>query len=295
MAIKPYLQLVRLPNVFTAAADSLAGYLLVGGSLGSPERYLPLMGASMALYAGGMVLNDVFDYGEDLRERPFRPLPSGTVNRSAATIMGALAVLLGPVLASFAGGHQTLLVALALGACVLAYDAGGKRLFLGPVLMGSCRGLNLLLGASLVPSLGGQKVWLAACALAVFVAGITWISRAETRSGRSPALVAGWVVQNLGLLGLMLAASALRLVDSPASGSGLLLLLVVAALVNRASTRALNEPVPARIQSAVKTAVLSLVWLDVALVAAARGPLPALAVAALWVPAFLLARWLYTT
>ena len=37
MAMKPYLQLVRLPNVFTAAADSLAGWLLVGGSLDSPS------------------------------------------------------------------------------------------------------------------------------------------------------------------------------------------------------------------------------------------------------------------
>ncbi len=31
--LKPYLQLVRLPNLFTAAADPLAGWLLVGRAL----------------------------------------------------------------------------------------------------------------------------------------------------------------------------------------------------------------------------------------------------------------------
>ena len=39
MAIKPYLQLVRLPNLFTAAADPLAGWLLVRGSLDEPGRW----------------------------------------------------------------------------------------------------------------------------------------------------------------------------------------------------------------------------------------------------------------
>ena len=76
---------------------------------------------------------------------------------------------------------------------------------------------------------------------------------------------------------------------------GLLVLLVVAWVVNLASGRAIREPVPGRIQRAVKTGVFSLVWLDVGLVAAVRGPLPALAVAVLWVPAFFLGRWLYST
>ncbi len=34
--VKPFLQLVRLPNLFTAAADPLAGWLLAGGSLAAP-------------------------------------------------------------------------------------------------------------------------------------------------------------------------------------------------------------------------------------------------------------------
>ena len=59
--------------------------------------------------------------------------------------------------------------------------------------------------------------------------------------------------------------------------------------------RAIRQPIPRSIQRAVKTGVLSLVWLNVGLVAAVRGLEPAAVVAALWVPAFLLGRWLYST
>ena len=48
-------------------------------------------------------------------------------------------------------------------------------------------------------------------------------------------------------------------------------------------------------QRTVKTGILALVWIDVGLVAAVRGPAAAAAVAGFWVPAFLLGRWLYST
>jgi 4-hydroxybenzoate polyprenyltransferase len=49
------------------------------------------------------------------------------------------------------------------------------------------------------------------------------------------------------------------------------------------------------IQKAVETGILTLVWIDVGLVAAVRGPQAAAAIAGLWVPAYLLGRWLYST
>jgi hypothetical protein len=70
---------------------------------------------------------------------------------------------------------------------------------------------------------------------------------------------------------------------------------LVLLIVNIADGRALRDRTPATVQRAVKTGVLALVWLNVGVVAAVRGPAPALAVAALWLPAFLFSRWLYTT
>jgi 4-hydroxybenzoate polyprenyltransferase len=302
MSLKPYLQLVRLPNLFTAAADSLAGWLLTQGTLAQPARWLPLCGASMALYAGGIALNDLFDLEIDRGERPGRPLPSGQVSTRFAAILGGGSLLAGIALAAASGSRAAVMVAAALAVCILAYDAILKHTGLGPFVMGACRGLNLLLGMSLAARLGGPPAWLAAGSLTVFVAGVTWISRSETRPGHLAGPIFGWVLQNVGLLGLL--AVALQARHFPAIGTqrppivpleGLLVLLIVAGVVNAATGGAVREPVPARLQQAVKTGVLSLVWLDVGLVAAVRGPLPALAVALLWVPAYLLGKWIYST
>jgi hypothetical protein len=75
----------------------------------------------------------------------------------------------------------------------------------------------------------------------------------------------------------------------------LLVLLAVATVNQRANLRAIRDPIPLRVQAAVKTGVFALVWLDVAIAAAASGPGLALVVAALWVPAFVTGRWLYST
>ena len=295
------LQLIRLPNVLTAAADSLAGWLIVGGVLTEWGGWLPLAAASMVLYAAGMALNDAFDLEIDRRERPTRPIPSGRVSQTTAYAIGAFGLGAGPLVAWLSGSFTSLIVAALLAAFILAYDSGLKRTALGPEIMGACRGLNLLLGMSHAPGMGGPVAWLAAAAFGLFVAGITWISRSETESGRTGNLHMGITLENLAILGLMAAAIQHRSYPIPLSGrpliplEGLLVLALVALAVNLAATGAIHQPVPEKIQKTVKTGILSLVWIDVGLVAAVRGPGPAAAVAALWVPAFLLGRWLYST
>ncbi|WP_068409716.1 UbiA family prenyltransferase [Planctomyces sp. SH-PL62] len=302
-SIRSVLQLVRLPNVFTAAADSLAGWLLVGGALGDLAGWAPLAGASMALYAAGMALNDWFDLDVDRAERPERPLPSGKVAVGVAAAIGWGGLALGLLAAAFARGFAspTFAVAVALAGAIVGYNAGLKKTFLGPWAMGSCRAFNMLLGMSAAASLGGPIAWLAAAAFGTFVAGVTWISRSEAHGGETRNLIIGLSIQDLALLGLAAVSLAPGSFPEPWAGrpliplEGLLVLALAALAINAAASRAIREPSPALIRRAVKTGVLSLVWLDVALVASVRGPLPALAVAALWPPAFLLARRLYAT
>jgi len=299
----PLLQLIRLPNVAAAGADSLAGWLLVGGALSEPARWLPLVGASMCLYASGMALNDYFDVEVDRLERPGRPLPSGRVSMRLASAIGWGGLVLGLALAAFGAGGAvaTLVVAALLAAAIVGYDAGLKHTALGPEVMGSCRGLNMLLGMSAAPALGGPAAWLAAGSFGLFVAGVTWISRSETKTGETRNLLFGMTLQNLAFLGLAGAALNSRRFPSPPVNppvlplEGLLVLVLVALTVNLAGSRALREPSPRFFQGAVKTGVLSLVWIDVALVASVRGPQAAIPVALFWFPAFVLARWLYST
>lgn len=298
------LQLIRLPNVITAAADSLAGWLLVGGALGDFTGWLPLAGASMCLYTAGMALNDYFDLDVDRKERPGRPLPSGRVSPRVAAAIGWGGLTLGLVLALVAGAgglSPTLIVGVLLALAILSYDAGLKETFLGPPAMGSCRALNMLLGMSVASNLGGPVAWLAAGSFGLFVVGVTWISRSEAFGGETRNLLVGLSLQNVAFLGLAAAALMPGYFPEPSASrpllavEGLLVLGMIAVVVNNAAARAIREPIPKYFQLAVKTGVLSLVWLDVALVASVRGPSPAFAVALFWLPAFILARWLYST
>ena len=298
MTIKPYLQLIRLPNLFTAAADPLAGWVVVTGGFAAPAHWIPLVIASVLIYAGGIVLNDVFDIEIDRVERPNRPLPSGRVPFGLAAAFGGLALLGGPLVALLSGSMMSGIVAGALALCVLAYDAGLKRTPIGPIVMGACRSGNLLLGFSQVKDLGGPYAWGLAACFGLFVVGVTWISRSEVETGQTRGIILGFALELAGMVGLALVASSLyqalnQVQEFPIIG--LVLWLFLLQVVGKSSWRAIRHPVPAQIQSAVKTGVLSLVWLDVAVIATTRDPRLALGVAGLWVPAFLLGRWLYST
>ncbi len=252
--LSSYLQLVRLPNVLTAAADSLTGWLLAMGSFEEPMRWVPLVFASMVLYAAGTTLNDVFDYEIDKAERPSRPLPSGRIARRTAAWCGALGLLFGPAIALLSGSAASGLVAAILAACILGYDAGLKHSALGPVFMGGCRGLNLLLGMTHAAGLAGWAGWSAAIAYGLFIAGITVVSRSEVHGGSRTGLLAGLWLQNLAIVGLAGLALQHRRFPIPAPDrplipiEGILVLALAALAVNAAASRA-NQPADAGIGS----------------------------------------------
>jgi len=295
MTLKPYLQLVRLPNVFTAAADGLAGWLLVRGTLAEPRRWVPLVLASACVYAGGIVLNDVFDVEVDRLERPDRPLPSGRVGYRFAVALGVAFLAAGLALAYAWATRHGLVVAAGLVACVLAYDAGLRRTPLGPEVMGACRGLNLLLGMSAAADLGGPVGWVAAASYGLYVTGVTWISRAEVDAGRFKPVAAGAALQIVAFAGLILASTELGQTLRSRQIVGCFLLIGLAIAVDRRAYRAILSPTPEVIQGVVKFDIMTLVWLHVGLLLALRGPEAAAAVAAFWFPAAYSGRWIYST
>ena len=86
--MRAYLQLFRIPNVFTAIADVTMGLLFVRRSLEPYDAWIALIAASALLYTAGMVLNDVYDMEIDAQERPERPLPSGRIRRDVGRSAG---------------------------------------------------------------------------------------------------------------------------------------------------------------------------------------------------------------
>jgi len=179
-----WLQLARLPNLPTVPGDPIAGFLLAVGAVGpvSVARLLPIVAASLCLYISGVILNDCVDYSEDSSARPDRPLPSGMVPVSRALAAGVLLGFAGVGLA-FLGGRVTGGVALILFGAVVMYNSVAKNLpIVGPLVMGLCRGLSLLLGAMAggwQPRLGGVPL-LAGVGLLLYIAAVTAVASRET-------------------------------------------------------------------------------------------------------------------
>jgi len=169
-----YGRLLRLPTVFTAIADPLAGWFLVGG--GSPAWPLALLaGTSACLYTAGIVFNDCFDYRLDCREHPERPLPSGAISLRAAATLGAALMLVGLGLAMLAGA-VAFGIASFIAAMVFFYNAWAQRFpLLGPLALGTCRFANFLLGMRCCP----PRLWLAPAALGVYVTMLAVIAQRE--------------------------------------------------------------------------------------------------------------------
>ncbi len=292
-----YLQLFRLPNLFTAIADVAMGFLVVHG-VKPDASFVVLVGASCLLYTAGMVLNDVFDYDVDLAERPERPLPSGRVDRRWAKQLGFGMLITGAGIAWIVGPRSGSIASL-LAVAVLLYDGGAKKTIAGPVVMGSCRLLNVLLGMSTglaVASFAGFAVdqLLIAVGIGVYVAGITWFARSEARTSQRGSLTFGLAVMGLGIMLLALLPWSIRLnLTDKLVWPSLLILLMVS--VVRRCVMAIAEPTPSRVQQAVKHSILTLIVLDAAVVLAVLGPLPFLAILALLVPTMVLGKWVYST
>ena len=177
-------RLLRLPNLLTVPGDILAGFLLAPAARPSDWAQLPLAFlAGLLLYAAGLILNDLFDYAEDLRDRPDRPLPSGAISREAAAVAVLVFLWIAGFLSAF---FDALPVALPLIASLVLYDIGLKRKpLLGPSLMGACRAGNLLLGAAAAAPGGWHSPapLLAAAALAAYIGIVTHLARQETLPG----------------------------------------------------------------------------------------------------------------
>lgn len=298
--LRAYAQLVRLPNVFTAAADICLAAL---ASQALPDQWLAfvlLLLASSCLYCGGMVWNDFFDVEQDRRERPFRPIPSGRVTPRAAALFGS-ALLVGglcfALLAGWSAGSGSprwppVLLAGLLSGAILLYDAWLKRTWAGPLGMGTCRFLNVLLGLTLAENLGGPWGVHLALVVGLYIVGVTWFARTEARVSSQRALFGAALV----MLGSLLLALPLPVRLEPGTASPLFpyLLVGLGFLVGLPVCRAVTQPTPPRVQAAVKRSLIGLVLLDATLATALAG-WAGLLILVLLLPVLFLGRWIYQT
>jgi len=298
--LRAYAQLLRLPNLFTAWADIIMGWLAVGGAW----QVLPgMILASSCLYSAGMVLNDVFDVAVDARERPHRPIPSGRVSLTTAVFLGSGLLLAGIVAAialeqALVCGTASIgpisTIALVLAGAILLYDGMLKSTAIGPVNMGACRFLNVMLGLCALGHWPAARLTWPAFAVGMYIAGVTWFARREAEVSRRTQLLAATAVMSLTVL----LASAAPVALQQLTDVGLFvypgLLIVWGIAVGIPLVQAVQEPQPNRVQAAVKTFILGLIGLDATL-AFALVDWPGLAILLLLPPAVVAGRWIYST
>ena len=249
------LQLIRLPNLFTAMADSLAGYLIVHGRAISPLDLFGLMLASALIYGGGCAINDLCDRELDQWQRPKRPIPSGAVSPRAALLLGLSLLALGLVAAALVS-WAALEVAALLVVLVLCYDGLTKEMpVLGSLTMAACRGGNLLLG--MVTGGPAGVVLLLPLISMGYVFGLTALSKFETANPtphRARAIVLG--------LGAGLALPAMLVWGGYLAPTALVGLVVLVGLVGLPLGQWLRRPGSVTAGRAVTALVLGVAVLD---------------------------------
>lgn len=150
VSIKDYLALVRLPNLFTLPSNILVGMATVSSlafTLTSFSQFLLLVTISVLLYCVGIVLNDLYDFDIDKKERPNRPLPSGKISRRSAIVLVAIFSTIALIL-SVQVSFSTLVISSILFSVIFGYDKYLKNTHAGPFTIASARVMNILLGTS---------------------------------------------------------------------------------------------------------------------------------------------------
>lgn len=301
--LRAYCELIRLPNTFTALADILAGYWLASLAIRCSWQLGALLVASAALYSAGIIFNDLHDLEIDRNERPSRPLPSGRIAIGLARLLGIILSVIGVAAAVIAGnGGESLvgafstdntagIVAVILLGSILAYDFGLKSTPLGPIAMGACRGLNILMAMVAVAPGMPDPQGTAAIAMFVYIMSVTYFGRQEvTRSSRGRL-----VIGTAGVILSLLIAALLVAWNASQDPYTLVVWLATSFLFVRVAIRAVRSTEPRMVQYAMKTFILGIIALDATFAMAAAGWVAGVIILALLIPSLILGKRLYST
>ncbi len=206
------------------------------------------------------------------------------------------------LLAGLGAGGSGYLAPPVLSGCIVAaiflYDGWLKRTPLGPVAMGLCRFLNVLMAVSV----SGSLLWPMGAHLAfvvgLYIVGVTWFARTEARLSNQWSLGGAFAVMLFALalaipLPLHIEREARTDLTSPLF---LYLLVALGVIVALPICQAVAMPTPSRVQAGVKRSLMALVLLDATLATSLAGTL-GLVILLLMGPSLYLnrKRWLYAT
>lgn len=209
-----WLEIIRPPNLFTIPGDIFAGASFT--LIAEDKKYKVFLAIiiSLLLYIAGLIFNDYCDRKTDSVERPLRPIPSGRVNPGVALfVSGALmgvALLVSivgiegrpsfPEIVSFPDYRVSMFqIIVILIVLILLYNGPARRIpWLGLILMGLCRGFNILLGAAASNGFLNSMVLYGAGIEAFYIVSVSSAAYGET--GSPPVKVSCWLIYSSPLM-----------------------------------------------------------------------------------------------
>ena len=267
MRLGSFIKMARPANIITAISDIVAGLAISGVLINSFDEELLrnsflLILATIGLYGGGIVFNDIFDIEDDKKNRPERVLPSGKISKQEAIYFGSLLFLTG-ISCGFLVSVFSGMLATTTAALAMSYDKFSKHnTVLGPINMGLCRSANLLLGMSIVPSVV-SSMWFIGFVPLVFVAAITLVGQKEAH-GHNKNSIFKAILLDTSVVGFFIVLMLKGYLDILTSSP---FLIFWYGINLNAKIRAIKNNIPEKIKNAVKTGVLSLIPLNAIYVA----------------------------
>jgi 4-hydroxybenzoate polyprenyltransferase len=314
--LRQYLLLVRLPNIFTAPSNVLTGYVaaVVPAANADALQLSLLMLSSTLLYIAGIVFNDYFDIGLDKRERPYRPLPSGSISTKIALLIAIISLISANILA-FTASMSSLAVCIFVSVMVIGYDYRLKNTFFGPIAMGVIRSLNIILGASpalfviLIPynhtnansyHMILTRIIFVSLTLFVYVLAISLLSRKEVvageeREGKQSDTQTRQIIIISFLLVLAIVLSTSFAVFLGLFKMNLFVSLVLFSAIMVITFKQTNYHNSLTIQNAIRYMVISIIVLDSIFITGFTGSYYGLLTLILALPSIFLARKFYVT
>lgn len=297
--LRQYLLLIRLPNTFTVPSNILTGYFaIIAPAYAHSLQLFILILSSVLIYIAGTVFNDYFDVEIDLKERPYRPLPAGTITKQKAFVIAMLSLVSANILA-FAVNWSSFVISAILSATVISYDYRLKNTAIGPITMGSARFLNVFLGASpaLFVLLADNnnnffvRMIFASLSIFLYVLAISLLSRKEINGMQTRRTIISSFFIVFVVIASIMFAGFLGIFKMEFFSN--LILFAGIMIITFKQTKSRNSSLA--IQKAIKNMVISIIVLDSVFISGSIGLYYGLATLLLIIPSIIFSRKLYVT
>ena len=283
--IRAYLQLFRIPGIFTVFSNILLGFFIVQDGIIQWVSLVFLLVTSGFLFLSGVTLNDFFDYSLDKKERPERPLVSGKISRKHAFLFGITFIIIANLFAFFVS-IQALIISLLMSGLIFSYDIKLKHIsILGILDLSLIRFLNIFLGASIV--LLNKEIIILSIPLATLVAGISVLAKHELSTSSK------YILLNKIFVIITILLATIIVINNNVSYN--LIFLIIFIVLSYLPFAIFNNKSSQDVKKIVTIQLLNIIILDATLIATISEILFAVITISLYIPAYFISKKIYFT